>query len=53
MLASLVSCSDDVVDVGTLALEPADVTVVPAGFFAVTVAVLATVPASTSAWLTV
>ena len=53
LLAVLVSASADWVDVVTVALELAEVTVAPAGFFAVAVAVLSTRPASTSAWVIV
>ncbi|GAB2588413.1 hypothetical protein GCM10009593_29230 [Microlunatus antarcticus] len=51
MLADLVSVSVPAVAVGTVAVELGEVTAVPAGFRAVTVAVLTTPPASTSAWV--
>ena len=51
--ALLVSARADWVAVVTVALELAEVTVAPAGFFVVAVAVLFTRPASTSAWVSV
>ena len=53
LLARLVSTRADWVAVVTVALELAEVTVAPAGFFVVAVAVLLTRPASTSAWVSV
>ena len=51
--AVLVSASVAVVEVGVAVDDGFEVTVAPAGLRPVTVAVLATVPASTSAWVIV